>query len=102
MASDVFTATGCSAIVKLALVAPAGTVTLAGTDASALLELDSWTVAVESAGPLSEMVPWTVEPPYWLAGLMLSAVSVYGATRVRVAGCATEFHVAAIVTLVGV
>src|SRR5437762_2520444 len=97
-----FAATGCNAIVKLAVVAPAGTVTLAGSDASVLLELDSWTVAAESAGPLNETVPWTLAPPYWLIGSMLSPVSVYGATTVRVAGCATDFQVAEIVTTVEV
>lgn len=67
--------------VNVALVAPAGTVTVEGTLAAALL-VDSATCAPPAgAGPLSVTVP--VEdptPPTTLEGFSVSAVMVGGAT----------------------
>src|SRR5436305_10765434 len=57
METAVSVATGCSAIGKLALVAPAGTVTLAGTEASAGFDAERLTIAPESDGPLTVTVP---------------------------------------------
>jgi hypothetical protein len=55
--------------VKITLVAPAATVTLAGTLAAAVLLLDSVTCAPpEGAGPLSVTVPVEEFPPVTLVG----------------------------------
>ena len=66
--------------VKLALVAPAAIVTLAGVRAAPVLLLDSETTAPpDGAAPLSVTVP--VEdcvPPVTLVGFKLSAESVTG------------------------
>lgn len=62
--------------VKLTLVAPAGTVTLAGTLA-ALLLLESSTCAPPArAGPLSVTVPVEDDPPITLLGLSVSEETV--------------------------
>jgi hypothetical protein len=64
------------ATVKLAVVAPAATVTLAGTVADAWL-LDSVTAAPpEGATPLKVTVPVELLPPTTLAGLSESAETV--------------------------
>jgi hypothetical protein len=72
--------------VNVALVAPAGTVTLAGTLA-ALLLLDRRTCAPPAgAGPLSVTVPVEDVPPITLAGLSVSDETVgSGTVTVRVA-----------------
>jgi hypothetical protein len=71
--------------VKVAVMAPAGTVTLAGTVAAAVLLLDSVTGAPPAgAGPLSVTVPVEELPPVTLAGLRLSEESVGGAGGVTV------------------
>src|SRR6266850_1422544 len=70
-AADV--ATALVVTLKLALVAPLGTVTLAGTVAAGLL-LDSVTCAPPAgAGPFSVTVPVAEAPPVRLAGLTASA-----------------------------
>jgi hypothetical protein len=63
--------------VKVALVAPAGTVTLEGTCAAPLL-LESWTTAPPAgAGPLRVTVPVTEpRPPTTLAGFTVSVETV--------------------------
>lgn len=66
-------------IVKLALVAPAGTVTLAGVDATDVLLLESVTTT-ELEGALDKVtVPCEFEPPATLLGLKLSEERVIGA-----------------------
>ena len=70
--------------VKLAVVAPAATVTLAGTVAAALL-LESVTCAPpEGAGPFRVTVPVEGDPPVTLAGLTETAERV-GRLMVNVA-----------------
>lgn len=66
------------ATANVAVLAPAGTVTLAGTDAAALL-LESDTVApADGAAPDNVTVPWAPEPPVTLAGLTETLCSAAG------------------------
>jgi hypothetical protein len=66
-------------IVNDALVAPAGTITLAGTVATDVLLLESVT-AVLLDGALDKLtVPWEFEPPTTLLGLIVNDDSVIGA-----------------------
>ena len=86
--------------VKVALVAPAVTVTLAGTVATAVLLLESATTAPpEGAVALSVTVPCELLPPVTLAGPSASEETEGGDT-VRVAVC-VPFKEAEIVTFVG-
>jgi hypothetical protein len=63
--------------VNVALAAPAGTVTLAGTVAADILLLESETVAPPyGAGPLSITVPVDEEPPLTLGGLTVTEDNV--------------------------
>src|SRR5947199_167983 len=72
--------TGLVLTVKVALVLPAGTVTLAGTVAAPVLLLDKLTTAPPlGAGALSVTVPVEELPPVTLDGLRLSEESVGGA-----------------------
>ena len=65
--------------VKLALVAPAGTVTLAATIATALLLLESVTTAPPDGATLvSVTVPCDVPPPVTLAGLSVNVLRLAG------------------------
>jgi hypothetical protein len=84
---------------KATVVAPAGTVALAGTTAAALL-LESATVAPPAgAGPLRVRVPVDGSPSTALAGLRTSALAA-GAVTVSVAVLATVPLVAEMVTAV--
>ena len=69
-------------IANVALVAPAGTVMLPATVATAPLLLDRVTCAPPAgAGPFSVTVPVGEDvPPVTLAGLTLSEVAIGGAT----------------------
>src|SRR5438094_10025375 len=81
MVTTVEEPTGVVLTVKVALVLPAGTVTLAGTVAAPVLLLDKLTTAPPlGAGPLSVTVPVEELPPVTLDGLRLREESVGGAT----------------------
>src|SRR6266850_3110214 len=82
MVADVDAATAVVLTVNVALVAPAGTVTLPDTVAAELL-LDSVTCAPPAgAGPFSVTVPTAEPPPTTLGGLTVSASSVTAPPRV--------------------
>src|SRR2546427_7885595 len=69
MVAEVDAATALVVIVNGALVAPAGTVTLPGTLAAAVLSLDSVTCAPPvGAGPSSVAVPVELLPPVTVVG----------------------------------
>ena len=71
--ADVFT-------LKVTLLAPAGTVTLAGTLAAVVLLLESATCAPpDGAGPLNVTVPVDEFPPVTLAGFTETEASEVGA-----------------------
>ena len=72
--------------VKVALVAPAATVTLAGTVATAVLLLDSVTTAPPlGAAPLRVTVPCEELPPVTLVGFSVSEDRVTAGETVSVA-----------------
>ena len=88
-------------MLNVALVAPAATVTLAGTDAAGLL-LESATCAPPAgAGPFSVTVPELGLPPVTLAGLMPSE-EITGGSTVSEALCVAPPDVPEIVTAVAV
>jgi hypothetical protein len=67
--------------VKVALVLPLGTVTLAGTVATELLlPVRVTTAPPAGAGPLSKTVPCEVVPPVTLAGLKVNVPTADGKT----------------------
>ena len=75
--TDVETITALVLTVNVALVAPAATVTLAGTVAATVLPLITETDAPPlGAGPLSVTVPVEGDPPVKLMGLSATAESV--------------------------
>jgi hypothetical protein len=77
MVTGVDVVTALVLTVNVALLAPAATVTLAGTVAVAVLLLESETAAPPvRAGPLSVTVPVAEDPPVTLVGLSPSDVSV--------------------------
>lgn len=76
----VFPATALVPMLKLALVAPAGTVTVAGTEAAPLLSESATCAPPAGAGPFSVTVPVTAVPPVTLAGLTFSAETAGGST----------------------
>jgi hypothetical protein len=84
--TDVDTVTARVLTAKVALVEPAGTVTLAGGVAAASL-LDNVTVAPPAgAGKLSVTVPVGAEvPPVTLAGVRLSEERLAGVSLIRIA-----------------
>jgi hypothetical protein len=71
--TDVGAVTGEVVMVKAALVAPAATVTLAGTDADALLSESVTTAPPDGAGPVNVTVPCDELPPMIEVGLTLTA-----------------------------
>src|SRR2546425_1235013 len=86
MVAEVDAVTALVVTVNVTLVAPTGTVTLAGTVAAELL-LDSVTCAPPAgAGPPSGTVPVAVLPPMTLGGLTASGERPGGGVTVRVAG----------------
>jgi hypothetical protein len=91
--TDVEAATDDVVMANVALVAPAATVTLAGTVAAAVLLLVSDTAAPPEGAPLdSATVPVEFEPPVTLVGLTL--------TLCRLAGGGTGVAVSVAVRLV--
>ena len=81
MVTAVETPTGLVLTVKVALVAPPATVTLAGTRAAAVLLLASVTCAPPAgAGPLRVTVPVDGLAPVTLVGLSASEVGTGGKT----------------------
>ena len=76
MVDDVLVATGLVVTVKVAVVAFAATVTLAGTCAAAVLLLERVTTAPPAgAGPFNVTVPVEDVPPSTEAGLTLTEFS---------------------------
>src|SRR5207237_6322375 len=89
-------------MVNLALVDPAGTVTFAGTLATAGLLLESATTTPSlGAGPLRAMVPVEELPPVALEGFSANTAKIGGRT-VNVAVCVTPLKEAEIVIEAGV
>ena len=83
--TDALNATAEVVIVKVAVVAPPATATLAGACAVAVLLLDSVTTApLDGAGPVKVTVPMDEVPPSTEVGLSLTEVSA-AAVTVRVA-----------------
>ena len=64
--------------VNVALVAPAGTVTLAGTVATVALAESVTTAPPDGAALVSVTVPCEVPPPVTLAGLSVNALRLAG------------------------
>jgi hypothetical protein len=104
MVAELVAVTVFDVTVKVALVAPAGTVTLAGTVATAVSLLESVTAAPpEGAADVSVTVPVEEPPPVTLAGLRPSDETdgpVPNGTTVKVADFDTPAPVAVIVTVV--
>jgi hypothetical protein len=89
--------------VKVALVAPAEIVTLAGTEATAELLLSETTAPPMGAGPFSATVPIEGVPPVTLAGFNVSAVRLgpdAGGVLVSKALCCTPAYDPEIVLVV--
>ena len=83
--TEVLLATGLVVTVKVAVVAFAATVTLAGTCAAAVLLLDRVTTAPPAgAGPFKVTVPVEEVPPITEAGFRVTELSV-AAVTVKVA-----------------
>ena len=84
MVTEVEAETARVVTVNVALVAPAGTVTLAGTVATAVLLLERETRAPPlGAGPLSWTLPVEGNPPLTLVGFSASEVRVGGGVTMR-------------------
>jgi hypothetical protein len=72
--TEVFVVTEVVLTVNVAVVAPAATVTFAGSDATALLSDNVTTVPLAGAGPLKVTVPVDDDPPCTVEGLSESEV----------------------------
>ena len=79
MVTGVELATGFVVIVNVALVPRPGIVTLAGTLAAIELSLSDTTTPPLGEGPLNITVPWEVNPPMTLVGLIVSKLNTGGA-----------------------
>ena len=91
MITDVDAATDTVLTVNVALVAPAATVTFAGTVAAAVLLLDSATTAPpDGAALVNVAVPWELLPPTTVNGVSEIADSAGG----DVAGCGVKVRTA--------
>src|SRR2546426_673048 len=98
MVAEVDAATALVVTVNGALVAPAGTVTLAGTVAAAVLSLDSVTCAPPAgAGPSSVAVPVELLPPVTVVGFTPSEERRTARFTMRVAGRSTRLKYTEIV-----
>jgi hypothetical protein len=81
MVAEVFAPTGMEVTVNVAVVELAGTVTLEGTVAAAVLALDSETTAPPAgAGPVKITVPVEGVPPMTEMGFSLKLVRLGGVT----------------------
>ena len=83
---------------KLAVVAPAATVTVAGTVAAGLL-LDSVTEAAAAAAPVRETVPVDAVPPVTVAGFNVTEARAESIRTVRLAVAVYEVLVAELLLL---
>src|SRR5271169_4932648 len=97
MLSCVTVPTAVVVIVKFAVMALAGTVTLAGTVATAVLPLERLTTApAAGAGPRKVTVPWALVPPTTIAGFTVTCASVGGGSLAEAVPStlisATEVH----------
>ena len=75
MLSCVTAPTAVVVIVKFALMALAGTVTVAGTVADGSLLARFTTAPPAGAGPLKVTVPWALLPPTTIAGFTVTCAS---------------------------
>src|SRR3989442_12806020 len=99
MVAEVEAATALVVMVNGALVAPAGTVTLPGTVAAAVLALDSVTCAPPvGAGPSSVAVPVELLPPVTVVGFTPSEERRTARFTMRVAVRGTPLYTAEMVT----
>ncbi len=78
--TNVDPATEYVVIVNVALVLPAGTVTLTGTLAAFELSLSDMTAPLLGAKPVSVTVPWDEDPPRTLVGFKISVLNAGGPT----------------------
>src|SRR6476661_5727443 len=102
MVTGVAVVTGCVVMAKLAVVAPAPTVTEAGTAPAALLLTRVTTAPPAGAAEVRVTVPVLPIPPRTAVGFSVKAFSADGAFTVRVAAFAIPLKVAVIVTAVAV
>src|SRR3989442_14939616 len=101
MVAEVDAATALVVTVNVTLVAPTGTVTLAGTVAAELL-LDSVTCAPPAgAGPPSVTVPVALLPPVTLGGLTASEDRPAAGAPVGAAGPGTPLEASVVVAGAG-